>query len=251
MILCDIDGVLAFGPSGADTTPDEAIYPTFRRRPVEIKAIRAAGIPFCIVTAKVEVEARQILSALELLHDVDGVVGGDRLFWSTLVLDLSERRIPSVVRKSVSRRWLPDSPGPPVVMIEDRMANLEEMFRRRSIDLGILIPPPKRTRPPFFEWFDLGLALRLAKSAVQGSLDLSSLEEIQEVEGLTRREGRLREAGDNPPLLIKLPYLASEDRPGSPPISPVGVLRASRREMVSWVRMALRWSRRCGLQDGR
>lgn len=249
MILCDIDGVLAIGPDGRDTKPGQAIYPTFRTRPSEVDTIRVAGIPFCIVTAKVEVEAQQILSAINLLDHVDVVVGADRLFWPTLALDLSARRIPSVIRKSVSRRFLPRSYGSPVVMIEDRRANLEEMLLSRSIDFGILVPPPERTGQPPCEWFDLEAALRLARAAVQGRLELSRLE-MEGVKVVTRLESGGAEVGDrNRPLLLELPSSRSSFRlDESAPIASVGTLKGSRREVVSWARTLLRWSRSRGFR---
>lgn len=244
MILCDIDGVLAIGPNGRDTEPGQAIYPTFRTRPSELDSIRLAGIPFCIVTAKVEVEAQQILSAIDLLDHVDAVVGADKLFWPTLALDLSAGRIPSVIRKSVSRRFLPRSHGLPVVMIEDRRANLEEMLLSRSIDFGILIPPPREKRQPPCGWFDLEAALRLARTAVQGELELSALE-MEGIKVVKWLEGGGAEVGGSDrPLLLELPSLGPSVYINNPsPIVPVGTLRGSRREVVSWVRAFLRWYR--------
>lgn len=246
MILCDIDGVLAFGPYGDDTQPGQPIYSTFVSPLREIDAIRKAGIPFFIVTAKVEAEARQILSALGIGPSVDGIVGADRMFWPTLVAELSAGRLPRGVRKSVSRTILPDPSGAPVVMIEDRRANLEEMLSRRSIDLGILVPPPGPDRKNLSVWFDLGLALRLAQWAVEGELD----PEVLEAEGVSVvpvGEGmELGQALDTRKLL-ELPVLP-RDRLASPPppLEPVGKFNASRRETISWVRTVRRWSRGLG-----
>lgn len=243
MILCDIDGVLAFGPDGGDTKPGQLIYPTFRKRPAELETIRAAGIPLYIVTAKVEAEARQILAAIDLLQEVDGVVGADRLFWSTLALELSERRFPSVIRKSVSRKILPGAPGSAVVMIEDRRSNLEEMLDSGSIDLGILVPPRRVAAQVGYECFDLELALRLARMRIEGTLNLEDIKsegvEVRDPGG--NRGGRVR-AG--PPQLLEIPrFCTFPDSAIESRISPVGVLRGSRREVVSWVRTVLRWSR--------
>lgn len=174
MILCDMDGVLATG-RGMDTARGEPIYRTFTEPPAELERIRADDIPFHVVTAKVEAEATQVLRAVGLDGHIASVIGADRLFWPTVWTAVRRRRLPSSLTKSVYRRVLPTRQDQRVVMIEDRHEHLSDMLAANVIDFGILVPPISITDDRITEWFDLNLALWVARKLVTGRVVAAEL----------------------------------------------------------------------------
>lgn len=252
MILCDMDGVLATGP-GRDTMPGEPIYRTFARAPEELERIGAAGIPLHVVTAKVESEAAQVLEAIGLDAHIASVIGANRLFWPTVWAAVRRRRLPSSLVKSVYRTVLPARQGGWVVMLEDRRENLREMLAAGAIDFGILVPPISVSEGRVVQWFDLDLALRLARELATGgpgALDLSGLgvslrrwngdatEEIDAEDGRAMREGER--------YLIRLPSLsfAASSGPTLERLDTGRVLTPGRANVVTTVRAGRRAVRR-------
>lgn len=252
MILCDLDGVVAVGPEG-DTKPGAPIYRTFAKVPSELETIGAAEIPLHLVTAKVEPEARQVLEAIGLDHQITSVLGANRLFWPSIWVEIRRRgRLPRSIRKSVCRRVLRDRDRGSVVMLEDRLENLEEMLAADAIDHGILIPPLRLGGDRVLAWFELDLALRIARELATGKLEAPEvsrlgisvyrwrsdrLEPVQEpltsVQGPSRYVLRLpsRSYGDDPTAAPTLEALDTGRvlAPGRPTV--VGAVRAGRRAL--------------------
>lgn len=176
MILCDLDMVLATS-GGDDTFAGRPIYRTFAARPHEFDQILEAGIPFFVVTAKVEKEARQVISAIGLDRYVTSVIAADHLFWPTLRESVAKLRVPKSISKAFWRSALERSnwelcTSRRVVMIEDRKANLFDMLAYRTIDVGILVPPTRVQGDVIRQWFDLRLVLRLALNLALGISDV-------------------------------------------------------------------------------
>jgi hypothetical protein len=169
MILCDLDMVLATS-NGGDTRAGQPIHRTFKDCPVELDLIKEEGIPFHVVTAKVEEEALRVIRAIGLDKYVTSVIGANGLLWPTIWLALKKRRIPSSISKAFWRKAIRGAESGKkaqcVVMIEDRRSNLLEMLEHGSIDVGILVPPIRLAGDSVVEWFDLGLALSLARVLV-------------------------------------------------------------------------------------
>lgn len=169
MILCDLDMVLATS-YGSDTVPGQPIHKTFREHPEQLDAIKDDGIPFYIVTAKVEREARRVLRAIGFEGYVTSVIGADRLLWPTLWRAMKQRRIPTFISKALWRSAIRGAEASRkadcVVMIEDRRSNLLDMLEYGSIDVGILVPQIRVEGDSVVEWFDLDVALRLARKIV-------------------------------------------------------------------------------------
>src|SRR4051812_23284378 len=177
MILCDLDMVLATS-NGSDTRAGQPIHRTFREVPAELDLIKRDGIPFHVVTAKVEQEARLVIQAIGLDDHVTSVIGANRLLWPSVWLALKKGRMPTSISKAFWRKAIradkSESEPPCVVMIEDRRSNLLEMLRHGSIHVGILVPPIRLAGESVVEWFDLGFALGLARALVL-KVDLSPL----------------------------------------------------------------------------
>lgn len=180
MILCDLDMVLATS-SGSDTLAGQTIHRTFVERPAEFDLILGDAIPFHVVTAKVANEARQVIRAIGLERYVSSVIGADHLFWPTLRGAIWKWQLP----RSISKAFWRSALGPTgstlcttrrVVMIEDRKSNLLEMLECKSIDIGILVPRIQVEGEVITEWFDLPLALRLARILALGSGDISDVD---------------------------------------------------------------------------
>jgi hypothetical protein len=169
-----MDGVLAVGPH-RDTEWHQPIFRTFSEVPEEFGHIREAGVSLHLVTAKVEVEAAQVLRAIGLHDHFDSIIGADRLFWPSLWSAARKGRLPGSLAKSACRRILAANEGRPVVMIEDQAHNLIEMLAAGAIDFGILVPPFTRSGNRVDEWFDLNLALRLARELTTEAVDLRGL----------------------------------------------------------------------------
>lgn len=171
MILCDLDMVLATS-NGCDTLVGQPIHRTFQDRPGELDLIKRDGIPFHIVTAKVEQEARTVLHAIGLEGYVTSVIGANSLLWPTLRCAVKERRMPTSISKAFWRTAIRDIEVPEkiqrVVMIEDRRSNLLDMLKYGSIDVGILVPQMRLAGESVVEWFDLNLVLRLARNLALG-----------------------------------------------------------------------------------
>ena len=178
MILCDMDMVLATS-GGTDTAVGHPIYRTFKDPPSELDLIRKDEIPFYIVTAKVENEARTILNAIGLEKYVTSVVGANSLVWPTLWRAIKNGRLPNSISKAFWRNVVQDTLARDktkcIVMIEDRPENLLDMFEMGCIDVGILVPQIRLAGEFIVEWFDLGLALGLARNLVLGIEDKSLL----------------------------------------------------------------------------
>lgn len=172
MILCDLDMVLATS-NGSDTVPGQPIQRTFQTHPYELDLIKSEGIPFHIVTAKVEQEARCVLHAIGLDGYVTSVIGANSLLWPTLWHAFKKRQIPKSISKAFWKntvRWGDISrKSRRVVMIEDRRSNLLDMLEYGSIDVGILVPQMRLEGESVVEWFDLNLALKLARDITLGT----------------------------------------------------------------------------------
>jgi hypothetical protein len=165
MILCDIDGVLATGPTG-DTAVGEPIYRTWPHVPEELQRIRDAGIPFHVVTARVGAEAAQVLRAIGLDGYPDSVTSADSLFWPSVWAALRRGRIPEALSKGAYRPIRAEPGSGPVVMIENHQPHLIDMLAAGIIDFGVLVPPITIKADQVSRWFDLELALRLARKLV-------------------------------------------------------------------------------------
>lgn len=174
MILCDMDGVLATG-AGRDTECGEPIYRTFLDPPEELEFIRAAGVPLHVVTAKLEAEAAQVLKAIGLEGHIESVIGANRLFWPSVRAAVTKGQRPRALVKSVYRDLLPTDNAARIVMLEDRRQHLWEMFDAGAIDFGILVPGISFSENRVVRWFDLNLALRLARGLATGELDATDL----------------------------------------------------------------------------
>lgn len=172
MILCDMDGVLATG-RGMDTAHGHPIYRTFIELPEQLGRIREAGIALHIVTAKVEAEAVQVLEAIGLEPYITSVVGANRLFWPTVWAALRKGHLPGSLTKSVYPSVLPAREGRRVVMIEDRRDHLCDMLAAGVIDFGILVPPISVSGDRVASWFDLDLALGMARELETGAHELA------------------------------------------------------------------------------
>lgn len=254
MILCDMDGVLATGPGG-DTAHDEPIYRTFTEPPDELDLIRACGIPFHVVTAKVEAEAAQVLEAIGLRDRIASVIGANRLFWPTLWAAIRKGRLPRSLAKSVYRTVLPARGDRPVVMLEDRRENLCEMLAAGAIDYGILVPPISTSEGRIVEWFDVNLALRVARELARGSADAAGLSRLDlsirpwrngETERREREGVAMILEGER--YLLRLPALSFADMPAPGPtlesLDTGWVLTRGRRDLVTTVRAGRRVVRR-------
>jgi hypothetical protein len=253
LILCDMDGVLATGP-GTDTACGQPIYRTFVKVPDELGRIRAAGIPIHVVTAKVEAEASQVLQAVGLDGHVASVVGADRLFWPSVWAGVRKGRLPRSVSKSLCRRLLQQDQAERVVMIENYHPHLCEMLAAGAIDLGILVPPISMDGGRISAWFDIDLALRVAREFVIGTLDPAELsggncalyrwdgEDLHQVD-----LSYLSVITEGCGYLLRLPGLSVEDSAGSAPavedLQTGNVLLSGRRSLVSTVRVGRRFLR--------
>lgn len=174
MIACDLDNVLATN-RGMDTSHGEPIHRTFRSLPPQLRVIRDAGLPFHVVTAKVSRQAWQILRAVGLADQVTSVVGAEVLFWPTIWSALRRGRLPGTISKAAFTRFVPTS-GARAVMIEDRIANLEVLFRAGTLDTAILVPPLRIVEERVVEWFDLDSVLRLAADLARSVADVREIE---------------------------------------------------------------------------
>ena len=172
-----MDGVLAVGPH-RDTEWNQPIYRTFVDPPAEFDSIHAAGVSMHLVTAKVEAEAHQVLEAIGLDRHFASVVGADRLFWPTLWAAARKRRVPEALTKSVCRGILQPQDGMRVVMIEDQAQNLVEMLTAGAIDFGILVPAFTISGERVEQWFDLDLALRIARELATRPVEPSELADL-------------------------------------------------------------------------
>lgn len=250
MILCDMDGVLATGPRG-DTTCGEPIYRTFMDITDELERIRAAGVPIHVVTAKVEAEAAQVLQAIGLEDHVASVVGADRLFWPSLWAAARARRLPNALSKSLCRRLLPRGQEERAVMIENHHPHLREMLAARAIDLGILVPPIAMEGNRITTWFDLNLALRIAREFATGTLDSEDLSGrgVQLYAWNGDRPERL-DPSRLPSItlggqhLIHLPGLSVEDSPAVEALHTGSILRPGGANVVTTVRAGRRFLKR-------
>lgn len=254
MILCDMDGVLATG-SGRDTAPGEPIYRTFTEPPGELELIRAAGIPFHIVTAKVEAEAVQVLEAIGLDPHIESIVGANQLFWPSVWGAVTRGRFPRTLVKSAYRTVLPAQQGQRIVMLEDRRDNLREMLAADAIDCGILVPSIRIARGHLVEWFDVNLALGLARQLAVGGMDpagLSTLDvsirrwydgDFQELD--SREMSGIRE-GER--YLLRVPGLSfrslASRGPSLESLDTGRILMPGRRDLVTSVRLGRRLIRR-------
>ncbi len=250
MILCDMDGVLATGP-GMDTARGEPIYRTFTERPEELGRIRAAGISLHIVTAKVEAEATQVLQAIELDEYITSVISADRLFWPSVWAALRRKRLPNRLSKIACGTMLPEHETGRVVMLEDRREHLCDMLAAEAIDFGVLVPPIVIGEGRIVEWFDLNLALRVAKDLSLGDVNAEELSrlgisiDVWE-DGWSRRLDWTKLSGtvDGRGYLLRLPRLTFANCPSPGPslksldtghvltsggLSVVGAVRAGRR----------------------
>jgi len=254
VILCDMDGVLATGEAG-DTATGRPIYRTFREIPPELARIRDAGVPMHVVTAKVEPQARQVLHAVGLESCFDSVVGADRLFWPTVWDSFKRGRVPRAVSKKACRKLLPDPRGRAVVMIEDHPGHLQELLSAGLIDLGILVPKILVVGGEARTWFDLDLALRIARALTTGkpseiNLELTGVSIHRWVEGVAEEiddlENDLMEEGHR--FLMRLPTLrppeVNDRADGVSPLHTGQVLKSTGFGVVGAVRATRRALRR-------
>jgi len=174
MILCDIDGVLAFGPTG-DTAVDLPIYRSFVQVPPEFGRIVRDGIALHVVTAKVADEAAQVLHAVGARSLFSRVIGAEDLLFPTLRRAVWNRELPRALYKSTFRSRLRVGPSERVVMLEDNRWNLEEMLARGAIDFGLLVPPIVVRQALVQRWFDLDYALGVARELANGLQSNTSL----------------------------------------------------------------------------
>lgn len=254
MILCDMDGVLARGGTG-DTVPGGSIYRTFQEVPEELERIRAAGIPVHLVTAKEEAEASQVLHAVGVSQYIESIVSANQMFWPTVRRAITRGRVPRNLAKSTARRLLRGPPDGVVVMLEDRGEHLWAMLADGAIHFGILLPPIVVSGGRIVEWYDLDLALRVARRLVQEDLDMRELAGIG-ADVRILRDGALHsvhlETHPGPLVgeryLVQMPTLSGAEIDGSGPtldsLDTGRVLEAGRGTVVSWVRSALRILRR-------
>lgn len=254
MILCDMDGVLATG-LGRDTTPGEPIYRTFTEAPDELELIRAAGIPFHVVTAKVEAEAAQVLDAIGLHPRIESIIGANRLFWPSVWAAARKGRLPESLAKSVYRRVLPTPQGARIIMLEDRQENLHEMLAAGAIDRGVLVPPISVSGGRIVEWFDVNLAFRVARGLAMGSMSAADLTRLDisihrwhegDLEPLDPADAAGILEGER--YLLRLPGLSFDGSPSAGPslesLDTGRVLMAGRRDLVTTVRAGRRVVRR-------
>lgn len=259
MILCDMDGVLARGPI-RDTAPGHRIYRTFVEVPGELERIHAAGIPIHLVTAKEDAEAAQVLRAVGVAEYFHSVVSANQMFWPTVRSALTKGRVPGTIAKSTARRLVPAPRDGVVAMVEDRREHLQAMLEDRAISFGILVPPIVVSDGRITKWFDLDLALRVARGLVQRdwrAADLANVgaEVVRFGAGLLEPVDLGVESG---PLvgeryLIEVPSMDSSTGPHDAlalELFDTGhTLRAGPRTTVSMVREGLRILRR-GLGSG-
>ncbi len=250
MILCDLDRVLATS-HGMDTTYGEPIHRTFVQWPLQLQTIKEAGIPFHIVTTKLEGEAWEVLSAIGLDRHVTSVIGANALLWPSVWSALKNGRVPASVSKVFYGRTICNVKGGFVVMIEDRRENLNEMFDAGCIDFGILVPQIRIMGARVAEWFDLDLVLRIARELVIDSMDAAELGRLglkayrYQTEGLKNIEIRgLKQMRCNGRYLIEVPTV-SAIRPSSSGVMLQSldtgrVLTARRVDMITALRLGRR-----------
>jgi len=256
MILCDIDGVLATA-IGQDTTPGEEIYRTFLEPLDELARIQADGIPLHVVTAKIEAEAWQVLRAVRLENAFTSLIGAEKLFWPTIMSNARRGRLPRSLSKVGFRQYVPATGDSPVVMIEDRVEHLRDMLHSGVIDFGILVPGMSFVDGYVTEWFDLNLALGVARRLVQSQISADELFRL----GLTAHawdDDQLVPVGvlghDSPDqelsLLFSLPQIpytleGSSDR-GTHSLRTGQVLMSGPQSLVTLIRRSRRLARSLG-----